>query len=494
MRWCPATVIAFATSIGCHPARPQTDARVIAAAPLPAAARPSLVVPLVPPGELTDDLVPVAYRLELELDPGATEYAGTVEIDVTAARALPALWWNAASDLVLDKVEVRQGGQLIATREVIGAEAGGDVAGVVLATPLAVGPATLRIGFRGSFRATDGIFRQRAGTESFVYSDFEPTDARNGFPCFDEPRWRAPLTLTIRSPDGTAAYANMPEVAQTREDDWVVRQFAPTPPLPTYLFAFAVGRFVEVPVPDPRLPIRILAPVARSHVDHARAELPAIIARSVEFIGQPWPWPKLDVLVVPIMQGAMENPGLITVAADIVDAPVDESDRAVIELVLAHEISHAWFGAVVTPRDWRDLWLNEGLATWMSDRTLRTARSPRRTAAAHVLDRIAVYDIDDPRTAHPLRPTTVATPRDMFDPLSYQKGGATMHAIVQWLGDAAVRGIHFGAGRQVERRIGVAQHGVLGPGQAAQEARTGGQQLLQDLVGQGGGLFGAQAA
>ena len=390
-----------------------------------------------PPDVLPSTVVPRAYRLELTIDPAATSYAGVVELDLDLATPQGALWWHAARSVTIDEVTVRRGDAAIAVAAQLPAAGGGDVVGVALAAPLAAGPATVRLAFRAALGDGVGVFRDPAAGR-LVATHFEPEHARAGFPCLDEPRWRAPIALTLRTPDGDGAYANTPEVGRVREGDWVVRRFAPTPPLPTYLVAFAVGALVEVAVPGAPVPTRILAPPGTAHVDLVRADLAELMVASSRFVERAWPWPKLDVVVVPSLPVAMENPGLVTIAGAWLEGAGTADGRAHLEQVVAHELAHAWFGAWVTPRTWSELWLNEGLATWMADRVTRRRARGHRADADRIVARRAALAADDAPGARPLRPREVAQPRALFDAVTYHKGAAVMHALEAWLGDATL--------------------------------------------------------
>lgn len=430
MRLAPSICVALVAGCARPPIAPTPTA-----APIAPPARDDGPVPTAPDA-LPDAVRPLAYRLDLTVDPTAIDYHGAVEIDLALASAQPALWWHATTDLRMTAVTVRRGDAPVPVRALVPTPVGGEIAGAALATPLAAGPATVRIEFTGPLRDLTGVFRNYTDDGPFVFTDLEPTDARSAFPCLDELRWRAPVTLTLTTPERFAAYANMPERTATREGDWVVRQFEPTPPLPTYLIAFAVGEFAVVSVPDAPIPTRILAPPALADVAHARAQLGPLLTASSGFLGRPWPWPKLDVVVVPDLRGAMENPGLITIAADIAHHAVTESGRAHVERVLAHELAHIWFGTWITPASWSELWLSEGLATWMSDRVTRAARR-LRTDSARIVERQAAYALDE-LGARALRPAAVATARELFDELTYHKGAAVMSALESWLGSATV--------------------------------------------------------
>ena len=420
----------------CRPAPTGSATPVPAERPTRPAVPPAPPAPPVAPAELGDDVAPTAYRLELELDPAARGFRGAIEIDVAIARPTRAIWFHAAPELALTPIAVTRAGAAVAHAGVV--RGVGSIAGVALVERLAPGPATVRLEFAGDYRDREGLFAQSEGGERFVYTDFEPVDARRAFPCFDLPRWRAPWSVTVRTPDGMQAYANMPEDTQTREGDRLVHKFAPTPPLPSYLVAVAVGRFTEVAVPDAPIPARVLVP-GGGDVAMAASLVGPILAATARTIDRAIPWPKLDLVVVPQMSGAMENPGLVTVAARLAVAPRGLDARRLLALVVAHEIAHLWFGDAVTVASWRELWLNEGLATWLADRVLGTMQPPWRDPIDRVNDRLDVFADDGVAGVHPLRPATIATPRALFDRLSYDKGAAVIHTLDAWLGREPVR-------------------------------------------------------
>lgn len=432
-RWRHLVGLGVGVVVACGPATPPPRAPV--APPSAVLATPAPTTPRLPtaPDELSDDVTPIAYRVELEVDPSAKGYRGTIEIDVDVGQATRTIWLHAAPELTATPTAVTRDGQALAIEAAIPASAG-SIVGVMLRDQLGPGPVTLRFEIAADYRDHDGVFAQRASGQRFVYTDFEPVDARRAWPCFDLPRWRAPWTVTIRTPDGVGAYGNTPELSATREGDQIAHRFATTAPLPSYLVAFAVGRFQIVDVPDAPIPTRVLVPGSRGSVALAAKLLGPVLDASVRTIGRPNPWPKLDLVVVPIMNGAMENPGLITIAWSIATAPQTDRAERLLAWVIAHEVAHLWFGDWVTVTEWRELWLNEGIATWQAHRTL-AALDPRwRRALDRVDDRLAVSLEDRVAGVHPLRPRTIDEPRALFDHLTYDKGATVMHTLDAWLG------------------------------------------------------------
>ena len=183
---------------------------------------------------------------------------------------------------------------------------------------------------------THGVFRRIVDGRSYYFTQGEPTGAREIFPCLDEPGFKVPWTLTLDIPAEGIALANALLVKETRLDAYRLREeFAPTAPLPSYLIAFAIGPFDVV---DLGHSIRVAAPRG---IKVADPEAHLAISRLEDYLGVPFPYPKLDLVAVPHLGlGAMENAGLITFNPAVEDlAPM-----------IAHEIAHQWFGDLVNIR------------------------------------------------------------------------------------------------------------------------------------------------
>lgn len=439
-------VVAALAAASCGPRGKGAAAGGDPAGPQPAPASPTAddrhdpAAPLVAPAALDDSVRPRAYRLTLGIDPADPDYLGEVEIDVELAAPARVIWLHAADPVAIRSAAATDAAGTVLDATRISAPQHGIV-GIELPRRLPAGPATLSVRFEAKFPDDDGIFVQAVRGRRYVYSDFEPTDARRAFPCFDEPRWKAPWVVTVRAPDEMRVYSNMPEASRTRQGDgWSAIRFAPTPPLPTYLVAVAVGPFDEVEVPGAPVPSRIIVPEGRADAAaDAAAMLGPLLTRGARLLDRPVPFAKIDVAVVPSFMGAMENPGLITIAASVALGPHDADDRRLLAHMLAHEVAHLWFGDQVTLADWREVWLNEGAATWMAHELL-LAEMPALGTELDVLDeRADAMLADELGTARPLRPAAVANPRAMFDTISYQKGAAVWHGLEAWLGSERFR-------------------------------------------------------
>ncbi|MCA3015310.1 MAG: M1 family metallopeptidase, partial [Myxococcaceae bacterium] len=245
---------------------------------------------------------------------------------------------------------------------------------------IAPGACTLTIAFSGTLsrKDSDGLFQLREGDEWYAYTSFEPIDARRAFPHFDEPAFKVPWEVSLVVKPGHAALANTPEVSREPVAGGLERvRFAKSPPMPSYLVAFAVGPFEFVDAGrhgQKKTPVRIVTPRGKAaEARYAQETTGPILERLEAYFGSPYPYEKLDQLALPVGTGAMENPGLITYGHQLIlsrpDADTPSRQRSFAG-VCAHELAHQWFGDLVTMAWWDDLWLNEAFATWMTPRVL----------------------------------------------------------------------------------------------------------------------------
>ncbi|MCB1007828.1 MAG: M1 family metallopeptidase [Acidobacteria bacterium] len=387
---------------------------------------------------------PLAVAADLTLIPDRETFDGRVEMRIELAQPADFLWLN-ANRLEVDAAEVVAGGSKVAARVVPG---GDQFVGLAFERELPAGEATLTLRYRGRLDAveTEGLFRQKAGDDWYVFSQFESIFARRAFPCFDEPSYRAPWRLTLHVPSAVSAVSNMAVVAERPEADGMKAvEFAETPPIPSYLVALGVGPFDYVDGGSwgvRRTPVRIVVPRGRGSMARFAAEVTGpILAELEKYFGIPYAFGKLDYLVIPhtVGFGAMENPGLVTytergILMDEEGATL--ARRRSYASTTAHENAHMWFGDYVTMAWWDDIWLNEGFATWMSGKTLAAWRPEWWDEADGFGRRGWAFLADSQSTARPVR-RPIATTDDIesaFDGISYAKGGALLQMYESWLG------------------------------------------------------------
>jgi alanyl aminopeptidase len=405
-----------------------------------------------PIGRLDERAFPTSYELALDLDPKAQGFSGEVAITVTVTRPLRVIWLH-GRELVIDRATVTtadgktQPARVVTDGRTEHTQGQGELLGLGVDNPIE-GRVLVNIAYHANYREKDGMMRAQTQAP-LVFTDLEPNDARALMPCFDDPRFKVPWTVSVTAPEGMGVYANYPEQKRTKVDGGRVRvAFQPTRPLPAYLIAVAVGELEVVPVaPVDGVPIQLLLPGKgiAPYTQVIREATPTLLAELVRVFRDPVPFPKLDMLVIPMEpgRGGMENPGLTTLGAHMVlvdPALSPERARSKIEdavHVVAHELAHLWIGDLVTIGDWGDLWLQEGGATWFG---IRAARMYLGVKWVPPFNR----DVIDQRAKNGKRPpirmqiSALEDANAMFRTETYAGGAAIFDALEAWLGEDVV--------------------------------------------------------
>lgn len=208
--------------------------------------------------------------------------------------------------------------------------------------------------------------------KELLATQFESHYAREVFPCVDEPAAKATFDVTLTTEQSVTVLGNMPVKAQNVEDGQLVTHFEQTPKMSTYLVAFVIGDLQKATATtDSGVEVNVYATPAQPAASLAFALEHAV--KTIEFLndyfGVPYPLPKSDQVALPdFANGAMENWGLITYRESaLLYNPLVTSiaSKQYIATVISHELSHQWFGNLVTMAWWDDLWLNESFATIM---------------------------------------------------------------------------------------------------------------------------------
>ncbi|HTE21564.1 MAG TPA: M1 family metallopeptidase [Candidatus Limnocylindria bacterium] len=306
---------------------------------------------------------------------------------------------------------------------------------------------TVTLEFQGKItRAMNGIypcdFEQDGHKQQLIATQFESHHAREVFPCVDEPEAKATFDLTLTTPKDEAVLSNTPISSQTTKGGDVVTAFETTPKMSTYLLAFVYGNmgFKEAKTKDGTA-IRIYA--TPDNVPFTDFALQTAV-KTLEFYNQyfdiPYPLPKCDLIALPdFASGAMENWGCITFREQclLVDpANTSLTVKQYVAMVIAHELTHQWFGNLVTMRWWTDLWLNEGFASWMEylavdhlfpDWQMWTQFEVDEQQRALKLDALKHTHAVEVPVHHPDEIRTI------FDTISYNKGASVIHMLHEYL-------------------------------------------------------------
>ena len=406
-----------------------------------------------PPGQLDRSVEPVLYSLELKIDPSQDLFSGTTSIDVAINTPTELIWLH-GKDLDVSEVYLidSDSNRIEASYD---EKLDSGVALVSFAETVNAGDATLHFVYTAPFNSSvNALFKVERGGEFYAASQLESTGARQVFPGFDDPGFKVPFDLTIISKEDDATITSTPEVeAEELGDGFVRHSFARTRPLPTYLLAFAVGPYDVVEfgmlpansIRDREVPLRgITAKGLGPRINYALENTPEILGALEEYFGTPYPYAKLDLIAVPeSFGGAMENPGAITYDEYLIlmDENSPASQRRTYTDVHAHELAHMWFGNLVTPVWWNDIWLNEAFATWMmykaSDAYWPEGEFDRETQKG-ALDAmsgdslVAAREIRQPIA----RNEEIA---GAFDGITYQKGGGVLKMLERFVGEEAFK-------------------------------------------------------
>jgi aminopeptidase N len=408
----------------------------------------------VPTGPLPDSVRPLAYTLELKVDPRADRFSGRVRIHLRLAAASDHFWMHARELDIGSARLIDTAGTVhdvtITTRDPTG------VVEAAFGATLPAQEADLVVDYSAPFnRKLQGLYKVTARGEDYVVTQFESISARYAFPSFDEPRFKTPFDITLTVPKDDVAVANtLPKSKRVSADgQWKTVAYARTKPLPTYLVAVAVGPWdvVDGPVLAPTflrpypVPLRAIGPRGTGAQMHWILEqTPAIVKYFEDYTGQAYPFDKLDLLGAPdFAAGAMENAGLIVYRDALlrIDATSPAGTARNSFDVTAHEIAHQWFGDLVTVPWWNDIWLNEAFASWAQGKA-SVALHPEYGADLDRLERtLEAMGSDSLLSARRIR-QPVANQGDIetaFDAITYSKGAAVLRMIEEWIGAEAYR-------------------------------------------------------
>ena len=329
-----------------------------------------------PRGRLSGIARPLAYDLDLTIDPREARFSGRAAMRVRLTEADDGFWFH-GKNLRVDTVQITDaaGETFPGTYEEVLAS---GVARLAFGRTLAPGEISVTIDYDAPFdRNLAGLFAVEEQGDFYALAKSESIQARKYMPGFDEPGMKAPFDIRITAPAGSVVISNGPEIAREPAGDGMERvTFATTRPLSTYLLSLAVGPFdvVERPaippnaVRDRPIPLRGVARRGRGKdLQYILDITPDFVRIFEEQLGVPYPYEKLDIVAAPQWpSGATELAAAISYRESriLADGTPPPALRQSLISVHAHEIAHMWFGNLVTPPWWDDLWLKEGFATW----------------------------------------------------------------------------------------------------------------------------------
>jgi puromycin-sensitive aminopeptidase len=410
------------------------------------------------PYRLDGPIRPVRYELTLEPDLEAATFAGEVLISVLVTAPTDTIACNAL-DLDILAAELTEGplfdgSPLGVTGVALDAET--ERVTFTLERTLLPGEAHLRVRFNGqlndklrgfyrsTFTDTDGVEQVIATTQ------FEATDARRAFPCWDEPDHKASFAISLIVEEDLFAVSNASELSRVPAPDRIGKhlvRFAETIVMSTYLVAFVVGPLeATAPIDVDGTPMRVIYPKGKGHLTDFALEVGAFCLRHfTNYYGIPYPGDKLDLVAVPDFAfGAMENLGCVTFREILLlvdPATTTQAELLNVTDVINHELAHMWFGDLVTMKWWNGIWLNEAFATFMEMHATDAFRPQWDRWTTFGLSRTAAFDTDSLTNTRPIE-YPVISPADaegMFDILTYEKGAAVVRMLEQYLGEDQFR-------------------------------------------------------
>jgi hypothetical protein len=399
-----------------------------------------------PQGQLSDAAVPKAYRLDLTILPERDGFTGHDEIDVVLKDSTTKLYMH-GRDLVVRKAFARIGSKIVsATFTQVDAT---GTARLDFASAVPAGAATLVFDYSGKLGDdASGLYRVKVGERWYSWTQFESIDARAAFPSFDEPGFKQPFTVSVTTHPGMTVVSNSPETGVTKTGEGLeTHRFAPTKPLPTYLVAIDTGPFVRLsgtiaPTPERKNPMpfgAVATQAQRDKMGYVMAETPRIVSLLERYFGEPFPFPKLDQIGSPIMPGAMENAGADTYGDGIIflDRNATTSDKQAFGMIVGHELAHQWFGDLVSPAWWSDIWLNESFANWMGYRIGNEWRPELGIGVGAIAEGFAAMNTDALEVGRPIHQAITENSQidAAFDNITYGKGGQVVAMIAAYLGD-----------------------------------------------------------
>ncbi|KAJ7472140.1 leucyl aminopeptidase [Mycena latifolia] len=416
---------------------------------------------------LPTNVRPSHYSVNFWTDLKSLKFGGFVTIDLDILRETPAIVLNCSDDLDLGKASIHCAS--LNTSQVQSAHIANKDLGRVTLTFLAPLPAgskaQLKIHYNAMLRGSmNGYYKSgwqnKGQTEYYALTHFQPTDARAAFPCFDEPALKATFSITMVSHSDTVNISNMPATSEAVYDasstldadltslvsalpkdiQWKITRFQQTPPMSSYLVAFANGPFeyvekkVVMPLSGRTVPLRVYATPDIIHQTEFCLAVTAKVLPLYETIFDiEFPLPKLDTLA---------NWGLIagrTSAFAVDPTKSDITIRKQVAKTQSHEVAHMWFGNITTMEWWDYLYLNEGFATLMGEVIVDSRVFPEWEVNSGFvtghLNRALVLDAK--RSSHPIE---VACPdanfiNQIFDGLSYSKAASVLRMLSDYLGE-----------------------------------------------------------
>jgi len=414
---------------------------------------PSDLASRAPRGRLPELALPLAYDLDLRMDPRTEGFSGTARITIQLKQGSDIIWLH-GKDLQVEKVQavLADGSRLTGDYEQV---LDSGVSAVIFPQIIAAGELLLELTYGASFdRNLTGLFKVEEQGEVYVLAKSESIQARRYLPGFDEPGLKASYQFKLTVPAGYQVITNSPELSRVAADGGMETvTFARTRPMSTYLLSLAVGPFDVVerpPLPanefrDQPIPLRGFSRKGRgADMSYILDITPRMMEIFEQELKRPYPFAKLDIVAAPQWpSGATELTAAITYREERIlvgDQPAPGARLALID-VHAHELAHMWFGNLVTPPWWDDLWLKEGFATWGTPLVLTIMEPDGGHDVTAVAQSIRAMRLDSLASTRAIREPIADNNniRNAYDAITYLKSLGVIHMVDQYFGPEIFR-------------------------------------------------------
>jgi len=396
---------------------------------------------------------PSNYNISLTPDLTKFTFAGTVEIDVDVLAATSTVKINAKELVISAFSATNSSGTRLDGKISLDEET--EIATITFDGTLGKGAWKLAAVFTGILNdKLKGFYRsiwtdEQGNKHTIATTQFESTDARRAFPCFDEPEFKATFDVTLTVPEELTALSNGAIIKSEAVGNGLKAvSYERTMKMSTYLVCFCIGEFVS------SKPVMVNGIETRVWCVPGKEDMTAFALRAAAFATDHYekyfeiPYPggkKIDHIAIPdFASGAMENLGLITyreTALLLNEKTATHAERTRVAVVVLHELAHMWFGDLVTMSWWNGLWLNESFATFMENLCLDAWQPTWNVWDEFGLSRAAASRVDALKSTHPIE-CAVNHPDEaaqLFDVISYEKGCSVLYQIHQYIGAETFR-------------------------------------------------------
>jgi puromycin-sensitive aminopeptidase len=392
---------------------------------------------------LPRDVHPIRYAIHLDIDLAAWTFAGRERCDIVLDAPRRELVLHSA-DLEVSRVVAEKGASTLLPDVSFDTEAGAMT--LRFSDLIPAGGLTLQVEFAGRIRSDlKALYRSTRGAERYAVAIVFPAEARRVFPCFDEPTFKARFALELTAPARLTAIANAELLEKTDAGGGRAKwRFAETPPLSTYLVAFLVGPFEGTDVIHTKsgVPVRVWLPSGLANEgEYARDAHRRAVEWLEAYTGIAYPYDKAEGVGVPdFPAGAMENPGAITYRLDLLAADPGKTSASTLKAcvsVVSHELTHMWWGDLVTLAWWDDIWLNESFATFVGHKAEHAVHPEWDVWRDFVIGTTRGLALDSLVATHAIHSDAASAEEALqrFDAISYQKGAAVLRMIEGYLGE-----------------------------------------------------------